>query len=90
MLTRSLKIRIRTTKQVADGHKREQLQSMRRQVANISLVGILLAIFAVVGLADPIDLSGSISLGTIGSIVLMVIMVLLILKNAVWTKSKEK
>ena len=57
---------------------------------NEASVGILLAIFAVVGLADPIDLSGSISLGTIGSIVLMVIMVLLILKNAVWTKSKEK
>lgn len=59
-------------------------------IAGEGLVGILLAIFAVVGLADPIDLSGSISLGTIGSIVLMVIMVLLILKNAVWTKSKEK
>ena len=28
---------------LADGHKREQLQSMRRQVAHISLVGILLA-----------------------------------------------
>ena len=52
-------------------------------IAGEGLVGILLAIFAVVGLADPIDLSGSISLGTIGSIVLMV-------KNAVWTKSKEK
>ena len=59
-------------------------------IAGEGLVGILLAIFAVVGLADPIDLSGSISLGTIGSIVLMVIMVLLILKNAAWTKSKEK
>ena len=59
-------------------------------IAGEGLVGILLAIFAVVGLADPIDLSGSISLGTIGSVVLMVIMVLLILKNAVWTKSKEK
>ena len=42
-------------------------------IAGEGLVGILLAIFAVVGLADPIDLSGSISLGTIGSIVLMVI-----------------
>ena len=32
---------------LADGHKREQLQSMRRQVANISLVGILLAKYAI-------------------------------------------
>ena len=32
---------------LADGHKKEQLQSMRRQVAHISLVGILLAIFAI-------------------------------------------
>ena len=32
---------------LADCHKREQLQSMRRQVANISLVGILLAKYAI-------------------------------------------
>ena len=42
-------------------------------IAGEGLVGILLAIFAVVGLADPIDLSGIISLGTIGSVVLMAV-----------------
>ena len=31
----------------ADGHKREQLQSMRKQAAHISLVGILLAKYAI-------------------------------------------
>ena len=31
----------------ADGHKREQLQSMRKQAAYISLVGILLAKYAI-------------------------------------------
>ncbi len=55
-------------------------------IAGEGLVGILLAIFAVFGIADKIDLSGAIDTGIIGGIVLMVVMVLCILKSALWSK----
>ena len=55
-------------------------------IAGEGLVGILLAIFAVFGIADKIDLSGAIHTGIIGGIVLMVVMVLCILKSALWSK----
>ena len=55
-------------------------------IAGEGLVGILLAIFAVFGIADKINLSGAIDTGIIGGIVLMVVMVLCILKSALWSK----
>ena len=44
-------------------------------IAGEGLIGILLAIFAVAGLGDVIDLSSTFSTGIIGGIVLMVIMI---------------
>ena len=44
-------------------------------IAGEGLVGIILAILAVVGLEEKINLSGSINLGTIGGIILLIVMV---------------
>lgn len=51
-------------------------------IAGEGLVGILLAILAVVGVSESLDLSGSLDTGLIGAIVLMVLMVLSVLKFA--------
>ena len=53
-------------------------------IAGEGLVGILLAIFAVVGIS--LDMSGVVSLGNIGGVVLMIIMILL--KFSIWRKKK--
>ena len=58
-------------------------------IAGEGLIGILLAIFAVVGLEDVIDLSSTFSTGIIGGIVLMVIMILCILKSSLWSKNEK-
>lgn len=58
-------------------------------IAGEGLIGILLAIFAVAGLEDVIDLSSSFSTGIIGGIVLMVIMILCILKSSLWSKNEK-
>ena len=55
-------------------------------IAGEGLVGILLAIFAVVGIS--LDMSGVVSLGNIGGVVLMIIMILLLLKFSIWRKKK--
>lgn len=57
-------------------------------IAGEGLVGILLAILAVVGVSDKIDLSGFVNTGVIGGIVLMVVMILCVLKFA--NAGKEK
>lgn len=44
-------------------------------IAGEGLVGIILAILAVIGISDSLDLSGSFNTGLIGSIVLMIIMI---------------
>ncbi len=44
-------------------------------IAGEGLVGIILAILAVVGLEEKINLSGSINLGTIGGIILLIVMI---------------
>lgn len=56
-------------------------------IAGEGLVGILLAILAVAGVADKLDLSGALQTGLMGGLVLMVLMVGLVYKTAV---KKEK
>ena len=55
-------------------------------IAGGGLVGILLAIFAVVGIS--LDMSGVVNLGNIGGVVLMIIMILSLLKFSIWRKKK--
>ena len=55
-------------------------------IAGVGLVGILLAIFAVVGIS--LDMSGVVSLGNIGGVVLMIIMILSLLEFSIWRKKK--
>lgn len=51
-------------------------------IAGEGLVGILLAIFAVVGVADRIDLSETFQMGSIGGIILMLVMIACVVKFA--------
>ena len=55
-------------------------------IAGEGLVGILLAIFAVVGIS--LDMSGVVNLGNIGGVVLMIIMILSLLKFSICRKKK--
>ena len=55
-------------------------------IAGEGLVGILLAIFAVVGIS--LDMSGVVNLGNIGGVVLMIIMILSLIKFSIWRKKK--
>ena len=55
-------------------------------IAGEGLVGILLAIFAVVGIS--LDMSGVVNLGNIGGVVLMITMILSLLKFSIWRKKK--
>lgn len=56
-------------------------------IAGEGLVGIILAILTVFGFS--MDLSGKISLGNIGGVVLMVLMILSLLKFSLWRKQKN-
>lgn len=58
-------------------------------IAGEGLVGILLAILAVVKVDDKMDLSGVVNTGTIGGIVLMILMILSVVKFAVAAKKKQ-
>ena len=57
-------------------------------IAGEGLVGILLAILAVVNVSGVFDLSGRISLGNAGGVILMLLMVLSLLKFSIWNKKK--
>lgn len=59
-------------------------------IAGEGIVGIILAILTVIGIADKIDLSGSVNTGLAGSIVVLVAMILCILKFSLWSKDDEK
>lgn len=64
-------------------------------IAGEGLIGILLAVFAVVkvngrSLAEYIDLSGSVNLGQIGALVVLVLVILSILKFTIWNKKVDK
>ena len=58
-------------------------------IAGEGLVGILLAIFAVLNIADKIDFSSYLNTSLAGGIVLMIIMILCVWKAAVG-KSENK
>ncbi len=57
-------------------------------IAGEGIVGILLALFAIFGISEKIDLSGVINTGTIGGIILFVIMIAVVAKVALPKKSK--
>ena len=57
-------------------------------IAGEGLVGILLAIFTVIGINGLFNLSESVNLGNIGGVALMIIMILCLLKFSVWKKKK--
>lgn len=59
-------------------------------IAGEGLVGILLAILAVVNVAGKIDLSGNFTTGVVGGVVLMVVMILCILKFSLWSKNGKE
>ena len=64
-------------------------------IAGEGLIGILLAVFAVVkvngrSLAEYIDLSGSVNLGQIGAVVVLALVILSILKFTIWNKKVDK
>ena len=64
-------------------------------IAGEGLVGIILAVLAVIGIDSKIDLSGSVNLGTIGGIILLAVMIgcvayFAMQKKAVNSKEKEK
>lgn len=64
-------------------------------IAGEGLIGILLAVFAVVkvngrSLAEYIDLSGSVNLGQSGALVVLVLVILSILKFTIWNKKVDK
>ncbi len=58
-------------------------------IAGEGLVGILLAILAVVQVADKIDLSGTINTGVVGGVVLMIVMILCVWKFSAGKKEKN-
>lgn len=58
-------------------------------IAGEGLVGILLAILAVVQVADKIDLSGKLNTGVVGGIVLMIVMILCVWKFSTGKKEKN-
>ena len=59
-------------------------------IAGEGLVGILLALLAVFGVADRIDLSGVVNTGSWGGIVLLIVSVFLVQKAAFHTKGNQK
>jgi len=59
-------------------------------IAGEGLIGIILAILSVIGVADAINLSGVIDTGLIGGIVLMIVMVLCVIKFAINKQSVKK
>ncbi len=58
-------------------------------IAGEGLVGIILAILTVVGVADKLDLSGSLNTGIIGGILLLILMILCVVKFALPKKEKK-
>ena len=57
-------------------------------IAGEGLVGILLAILAVVNVSGVFDLSGSLNLGNAGGVIIMVLMILFLMKFSIWKKKK--
>ena len=57
-------------------------------IAGEGLVGILMAILAVVGADVAIDLSGVVNTGTIGGVIVFILMIVAVLKAALPKKAK--
>ena len=55
-------------------------------IAGEGLVGITLAILTVLHIS--LDISGVVSFGNIGGVVIMILMILLLLKFSLWNKRK--
>ena len=79
-------------KNVDDKKKEEQATDgtlyCAGMIAGEGLVGILLAILAVVNVSSVFDLSGSINVGNAGGVILMLLMILSLLKFSIWNKKK--
>ena len=79
-------------KNVDDKKKEEQATDgtlyCAGMIAGEGLVGILLAILAVVNVSSVFDLSESINLGNAGGVILMLLMILSLLKFSIWNKKK--
>ena len=58
-------------------------------IAGEGLVGILLAILAVIGISENLDLSGSINTGLVGGIALMAAMIAAVAAYAIPRKGKK-
>lgn len=58
-------------------------------IAGEGLVGILLAVLAVFGIADKIDFSAQMDTGLVGGIVFIALMILAVLKFSLWGEKKE-
>lgn len=63
-------------------------------IAGEGLVGILLALFAILGIDSVIDISGKLNLppvvSTVGSLVVLGLIILSLLKFSIWKKNKSK
>lgn len=64
-------------------------------IAGEGLVGILLAVFAIVKIGDKsiaelIDFSGKIQLGNIGALVAFIILIITLFKFSIWYKNKQE
>ena len=57
-------------------------------IAGEGIIGILLAILAVAGAAEKIDLSGILNTGTVGGLLLLVLLFITVVISG--TKAKEK
>lgn len=58
-------------------------------IAGEGLVGILLAVLAVLSVNDVINLSDKINTGIIGGLLLIIIMVLALMKSSIWSKREK-
>ena len=94
-----IRLLLENRKNVAEEVKKEQIDRgvlyTSGLIAGEGLIGVLLAIFAVIkigesSLADVINLSGSINLGQIGSLVFFALLILTLFKFTIWYKDKNK
>ena len=79
---------------ISDVYKRQVLYTSGL-IAGEGLVGVLLAIFAVIkieesSLADIINLSDFVNLGQIGSVIFFALLILTLFKFTIWYKDKNK
>lgn len=58
-------------------------------IAGEGLVGILLAVLAVLSVSDAINLSDKINTGIIGGLLLIIIMVLALMRSSIWSKREK-